>query len=61
MKVDLLALDDTRRAMLATLGLACNHVHQGGFGDIEAMCVGLIDTNIILNCGHLNMALRLEC
>lgn len=33
---DLLALDDTRRAMLATLGLACNHVHQGGFGDIES-------------------------
>ena len=32
---DILALDDTRRAMLATLGLACNHVQQGGSGDIE--------------------------
>ena len=32
---DILALDDTRRAMLARLGLACNHVHQGGLGDIE--------------------------
>ncbi len=32
----ILALDDTRRAMLATLGLACNHVHQAGLGDMEA-------------------------
>ncbi len=32
---DILGLDDTRRAMLATLGLACNHVHQAGLGDIE--------------------------
>jgi hypothetical protein len=31
----ILELDDTRRAMLATLGLACNHVHQAGFGDTE--------------------------
>ena len=28
-------LDDARRAMLATLGLACNHVKQGGMGDTE--------------------------
>ena len=32
---DIFALDETRRAMLASLGLACNHVHQGGFGDLE--------------------------
>jgi hypothetical protein len=33
---DILALDDTRRAMLAELGLACNHVQQAGMGDVEA-------------------------
>lgn len=32
---DVFALDETRREMLATLGLACNHVHQSGFGDLE--------------------------
>jgi hypothetical protein len=32
---DILELDATRRQMLATLGLACNHVHQAGFGDTE--------------------------
>lgn len=28
-------LDEIRRQALSTLGLACNHVHQGGFGDVE--------------------------
>lgn len=28
-------LDDIRRAMLVQLGLACNHVQQGGAGDTE--------------------------
>jgi len=32
---DILTLDDIRRQMLATLGLSCNHVHQGGMGDTE--------------------------
>lgn len=32
----ILQLDDIRRAMLAELGLACNHVTQGGPGDVEA-------------------------
>ena len=31
----ILELDATRRQMLATLGLSCNHVHQAGFGDTE--------------------------
>lgn len=29
-------LDDIRRQMLAELNLSCNHVHQHGFGDLEA-------------------------
>lgn len=32
---DIFRLDATRRQMLATLDLACNHVHQAGFGDTE--------------------------
>jgi hypothetical protein len=32
---DIFFLDDVRRQMFATLGLACNHVQQGGFGDTE--------------------------
>ncbi len=32
---DVQALDETRRTMFTTLGLACNHVQQGGLGDTE--------------------------
>ena len=32
----ILILDDTRRAMIKSLGLSCNHVSQGGLGDMEA-------------------------
>lgn len=32
---NILMLDNTRRQMLATLGLSCNHVQQGGLGDTE--------------------------
>ena len=32
---DIFLLDDSRRQMLATLGLSCNHVQQVGIGDIE--------------------------
>ena len=33
---DVLELEDTLRSMLAQLGLRSNHVHQSGFGDIDA-------------------------
>jgi len=59
---DVLALDDTRRAMLATLGLACNHVHQAGFGDLELYvrwfdryeyCLKLRSLQYAVRCGML--------
>lgn len=34
-EADVAELDAIRRNLLATLGLACNHVHQGGSGDTE--------------------------
>ena len=35
LKVIFWQLDEIRRQMLADLGLACNHVQQGGMGDTE--------------------------
>ncbi len=56
---DVLTLDDVRRSMFATLGLACNHVKQGGLGDTELYLRWADYYDYCLKLRSLQYALRL--
>lgn len=55
---DIGELDDIRRAMLAQLGLTCNHVHQGGVGDTEVYVRWAQYYEYCLKLRSLNYGLR---
>lgn len=56
---DIIALDQTRREMFSQLGLACNHVHQHGPGDLDFYLRWADEYSYIYKLRNLQYGIRL--